>query len=210
MGICRNQSTMGDHGNKHLKFWRSSLPVFDPLERADEIKKIVCHGDERKYYRFRSARYYGGIASADCVGCNLDCAYCWSYKPRHNPRMGKFYSPAAVAGRLSTIARQHGYRQVRITGNEPTICREHLIEVISLLPSPRFILETNGILIDDQYVEALQFPNLHVRVSLKGANGEQFSRITGARPEFFERQLDALRYLIDGGVACNSLLYISR
>ncbi|MEM7814128.1 MAG: hypothetical protein QXK48_00900 [Candidatus Aenigmatarchaeota archaeon] len=32
----------------------------------------------RKYYRFIPAKFYGGIASVDCVGYNLCCVYCWS------------------------------------------------------------------------------------------------------------------------------------
>jgi len=31
----------------------------------------VCNERKRKYYRFRAARFYGGIATADCMGCNL-------------------------------------------------------------------------------------------------------------------------------------------
>ena len=58
--------------------------MMDPREFAEEIKKYVCRGIERKYYRFRYTRHYGGIATADCVGCNLRCFFCWSYRPREN------------------------------------------------------------------------------------------------------------------------------
>jgi uncharacterized Fe-S cluster-containing radical SAM superfamily protein len=45
--------------------------MYDPLEKAEEDAKLVCQGHHRKYYRFRAARFYGGIAAADCVGCCL-------------------------------------------------------------------------------------------------------------------------------------------
>ena len=38
---------------------------FDPLKRARDVEKLVMKGLARKYYRFRPARYYGGIGTAD-------------------------------------------------------------------------------------------------------------------------------------------------
>lgn len=179
--------------------------MINPLKEADSIKKMVCKNDERKYYRFRGGRFYGGIASADCVGCFLDCAYCWSQKPRKNLAIGKFYSPDEVVDKLVGIARKNGYDKVRITGNEPTLCKEHLLKIIKKVPKDfLFILETNGILIDDEYAEDLSiFKNLHVRVSLKGANQEMFSSITNTNAKFFRYQLDSLKRLVNNDISCN-------
>jgi uncharacterized Fe-S cluster-containing radical SAM superfamily protein len=61
-----------------------------------------------------------------------------------------------------------------------------------------FILETNGILIghDRTYAQDLsRYPNLHVRVSIKGTHEAEFSRLTGADPEGFGLQLKALENL---------------
>lgn len=174
--------------------------MYDAIERTEEIRKIVCKNNDRKYYRFRAARFYGGIATADCVGCNLNCFYCWSFYPRNNPeKIGKFYPPEEVAEKLIGIAEKNKYRYIRISGNEPTICKDHLIKVIELIPNKfTFILETNGILIgyDEEYTKSLsKFKNLHVRVSLKGATPEIFSKITGAKKENFYLQLKALENL---------------
>jgi uncharacterized Fe-S cluster-containing radical SAM superfamily protein len=68
-----------------------------------------------------------------------------------------------------------------------------------------FILETNGLLIghDPSYAKDLScFPNLYVRVSLKGACPEDFTRLTGAKPEGFTSQLKALENLLEEGVDC--------
>jgi uncharacterized Fe-S cluster-containing radical SAM superfamily protein len=45
------------------------VSAIDPIALAEEAGKIVGSGEKRKYYRFRPAFYYGGIATADCVGC---------------------------------------------------------------------------------------------------------------------------------------------
>ena len=47
------------------------MESFDPLERASQIEALVMKDNARKYYRFRYARFYGGICTADAVGCNL-------------------------------------------------------------------------------------------------------------------------------------------
>ena len=126
---------------------------------------------------------------------------------------GKFYSPAQVAGKLTHIALKKGFHQLRISGNEPTIARDHLIKVLELIPkSLLFILETNGILIgaDESYARDLaRFNNLCVRVSLKACNQTEFSAVTGAIPEGFQLQLQALESLARFGVNVHPALMIS-
>ncbi|RLG64522.1 molybdenum cofactor biosynthesis protein MoaA, partial [archaeon] len=64
---------------------------YDPFVKLKRIQRIVCKGIKRKYYRFRSGKWYGGIATADCCGCILKCIFCWSDYPRDNPdKVGKF------------------------------------------------------------------------------------------------------------------------
>ena len=188
--------------------------MYDPVEKAKAVARLVCRGHERKYHRFRPARFYGGIATADCLGCCLGCVICWSWhQVAHPETYGRFYSPQEVAHRLVAIARKKRFRQVRISGNEPTICREHLLAVLARIPADLdFVLETNGILIghDASYAQELAgFPNLHVRVSLKGATESEFSRLTGARPEGFGLQLAALTHLERAGVAAHPAVMVS-
>jgi uncharacterized Fe-S cluster-containing radical SAM superfamily protein len=175
--------------------------MFDAIELASRTGTIVCRDGERKYHRFRPSRFYGGIATADCVGCCLRCVFCWSWKVTVMPEdFGEFYSPEEVAGRLVSVAKRKGFHQLRISGNEPTLCKRHLIGVLDAVPGDYlFIIETNGILIgwDESYAEELsRFPNVHVRVSLKGTNEEEFSSLTGAKPEGYQLQLRALELLM--------------
>jgi uncharacterized Fe-S cluster-containing radical SAM superfamily protein len=182
----------------------------DPFELADFLRDKVCKNKSRKYYRFRGGRFYGGIAAADCVGCILDCVFCWSFKPRCNPdTVGKFYSAKHVVEKLMEIVRKNNFNKIRITGNEPTLCKEHLLEVLEYVPDDiLFILETNGILLDENYAKALNpfKHHLHVRVSLKGVTDEQFYLITAMEGKFIEFQFKALQYLIDQGISCNAAI----
>ena len=194
--------------------------MIDPINLSKETKEIVCRDKnnekERKYYRFRGTKFYGGIATADCIGCNLRCLFCWAWNKTVNPEEnGEFYNPKDVAEKLIQISEENDYNKVRISGNEPTIGKEHLLQVLTEIQGENleFILETNGILIgeDPSYAKKLnQFKDfLRVRVSIKGCNPNQFSEITQSKPGGFELQLNALKNLLENEVDCHPAAMIS-
>jgi len=119
----------------------------DPVERSRDVEQMVMKGDKRRYYRFRFAKFYGGIVTADAVGYNLLCAYCWNYSRNLNPaRFGDYYSPSEVADKLMELAENHDCHQFRISGAEPILGKAsavHLADVIKRLDG-NFIIETNG------------------------------------------------------------------
>ncbi|ALU12545.1 molybdenum cofactor biosynthesis protein MoaA [Ignicoccus islandicus DSM 13165] len=177
--------------------------MFDPIQLTEAVEKEVCKGEKRKYYRFRGGRFYGGSAAADVVGCNLRCVFCWS-KGSVRTDIGEFYSPEEVAEKLDRIAKSRGYYIVRLTGGEPTLCKEHLIEVIRLVTRKYlFVLETNGILIgyDEDLAKRLaSFDNLLVRISVKAPDPKTFSKVTGAREEAFDYVVRAFESLVRYGL----------
>jgi len=176
---------------------------FHALKRAEEVERIVVKGGRRKYYRFRAAAFYGGLATADAVGCCFLCAYCWNLGRNLQPdRAGEFYSGEEVARILLDIARRKGFRQVRISGAEPILGREsfqHLLEILEVIrkeaPGTRFILETNGFMLGyekDLVRELARFQRLLIRVSLKALEPEKFEKITGVQGKFYFYPLQAL------------------
>lgn len=190
--------------------------MYDPVKRTKSLEKIAYQGRDRRYYRFRGAKWYGGIATGDVAVCNLRCVFCWAGDSIMNrPQdIGKFYSPEDAFSKLDAIAKKGGFSQIRLSGQEPTIGREHLLGLLALVDQSRykFILETNGILIgaEPDYAPSLSgFKRLHVRVSLKGTCEEEFGMVTGAMPESFKLQLDSLANLIDAGVSCHPAVMVS-
>ncbi len=187
---------------------------YNPVQRHLAIEKLVTRmgpkGQERKYYRIRPARWYGGIITADCVGCGLLCKFCWvSDAVMLRPAdAGRFYTPRKIADGLVALAKKRSLDLLRVSGGEPTIGKPHLLQLLDALQGKgyRFILETNGIPIanDESYAENLsKYGFVHVRVSLKGCNEEEFAMLTGAKPNGFTLQLKALQNLIDAGVSCH-------
>lgn len=173
--------------------------MIHPIKLSIKIEKEVSKNTLKKYYRFRKTQFYGGCATADCLGCNLRCAYCWAQKKVWKPeRCGQFYTAREVAKRLISM----NLPLVRVSGGEPTIFKEHLLTLLALIPERiTFILETNGILLDKEYVkEWSKFENIYVRVSLKGVDEETFEKITGAEGKFFLNQLHTLELLKKYGI----------
>lgn len=194
--------------------------LYDPVQRHLAVEKMVTcmgqEGQERKYYRIRPARWYGGIVTADCVGCGLLCKFCWVSESvmLHPAEIGRFYTSKKVADRLVALARKRGLDLLRVSGGEPTIGKAHLLRLLDALQDKgyRFILETNGIPVayDESYAANLSRYNfVHVRVSLKGCNEEDFAILTGAKPEGFTLQLKALQYLVDAEVSCHPSVMVS-
>jgi uncharacterized Fe-S cluster-containing radical SAM superfamily protein len=188
--------------------------TYNPLKLAREVERIVTRGILRKYYRTaRSGRWYGGIATADCCGCCLKCVFCWSESPRDNPdRIGRFYSPEQIFNELIRCAKKSRYNQLRLSGNEPTIGKEHLLRLLSLIEQTeyKFILESNGVLIDPEYARDLsKFRCVHARISIKGTNPEEFELLTGADSQTFDLPLNGLKNLLDAGVPCHPAVMLS-
>ena len=191
----------------------------DPIKLAKNIEKAVIREEDgifyRKYWRFRGGRWYGGIATADCVGCNLACVFCGPITFMEEKGIkGKFYDPTHVARKLKQIAYSRKYKYLRVSGGEPTIGFKHLMQVIENVSDfpGTFIVETNGILIgwNKSLAEALSdFHNIHVRVSIKGTNEEEFERLTLADRRFFRYQLMALKNLLDANVSFHPAIVAS-
>lgn len=183
-------------------FVTPNFQPFDPLELAQLTEKIVGQGDSRKYTAFYCTGVYGGISTGYLVGCCLRCVFCWVSLAREFPqKFGRFYNPEEVAGQLIHNAQKRRVERVRISGGEPTICKQHLLRVLDLVSQAgySFVLETNGILLgkDPEYVAALtKYDNLYLRICLKAGTPEGFQKRTGARSEFYELPYLAIKYAL--------------
>lgn len=181
----------------------------DPFKLAELVEKYVTrktgNSVERRYYRFRGGKWYGGIATGDVVGCNLRCKFCWSWRYSYYAERGWFQSPELAFNRLVSIANKCKYKYLRLSGGEPTIGSEHLYRLLELVENEKFyfILETNGLLIgkSTNYANRLaNYSKLLIRVSFKGCTPEEFEYLTGANSKYYEYQFLALENLYNSGL----------
>jgi uncharacterized Fe-S cluster-containing radical SAM superfamily protein len=159
---------------------------YDPVARSREIERLVMRDHKRLAYKFRFQRFYGGIATCDCIGCNLLCAYCWNYSRNLNPgsdRDATFCSPLDVATRLETIAKRGQTDMARISGCEPFLgaaSAKWLADIISN-SDLSFVIETNGVMIGawPHILESFkELRNFRIRLAFKGENALEFEKIT--------------------------------
>lgn len=189
-------------------YLKKGFQPYDPIiELMRLTKEKVCHGEARKYTDFYCVGVYGGISTGYLVGCCLRCVFCWVDLSRDFPdRFGQFYMPDQVAERLIANARQRRVSRLRLSGGEPTLCKDHLLGVLDRVEGHgfTFILETNGILLghDPDYAHSLsKYRDVHVRVSLKAGNATGFEMRTGARGEYWELPLRAIERLMSANVS---------
>jgi uncharacterized Fe-S cluster-containing radical SAM superfamily protein len=107
-------------------------------------------------------------------------------------------------------------RRARISGAEPTLCPDHLCEVLELVHQDikdfdLFVIETNGIVLsqDESFASRLaQYASVrgndtvgHVRLSIRGGLPEPFVDKTGCASEFMNLPFIAVERLWDAGVS---------
>jgi uncharacterized Fe-S cluster-containing radical SAM superfamily protein len=190
------------------------LGGFDPVALAEKIEPLVAPWrggvQLRRYARFRWSRHYGGNVAGDVIGCNLRCAFCWAWRFAFRAYGGVPLSPREAARRLLKEARGRRVLVARLTGGEPTIGWNHLLELVPILlaslPSAVFVVETNGILIGAGRVEPLELVRragrgrVFFRISIKAASPETFEKITGAAGWALDLQIKALERLAGEGL----------
>ena len=146
--------------------------------------------------------------------CNMACPICFAYAGAANYIYEPSYDQIVEMIRNLRNNKPWACNALQFSGGEPTLGKEHLLRLLELLDGKgfTFILETNGIPLaytGDYAARLSRFRFVHVRVSLKGCNEEEFARLTGARPEGFQLQLKALKKLVQHGVSCHASVMAS-
>lgn len=193
----------------------------DPVKLTEATRVIVCRRIDgipcRKYTDFYAVGVYGGIATAYSVGCNFRCIFCWVDWSRDWPeKYGQFYSPRNVYTRLQKIMKKNGLRRARISGAEPTLCPDHLCEVLKLVHRDAedfdlFVIETNGIVISQEENLASRLSEFasrynkktvgHVRLSIRGGLPDAYKEKTGCTPESVDLPFIAAERMWEAGVS---------
>lgn len=186
---------------------RLSKP-FDPIKVSEMTEMMVCRKTSRKYTAFYSTGVYGGITTGYVVGCNLRCVFCWTDWSRDFPEVyGSFYTHEEAFINLMNEAMKKGLKKMRLSGGEPTLCREHLISLLELIENSQvklFVLETNGLTfgMDKSYVRKIgEFRKVHVRLCIKAGTPEDFTKKTGCKSDAFDIPFNGIRNLLDEGVS---------
>ena len=202
------------------------------LRPIKEVKKLEFQNPAYSAaYRFKGKsgdpRNYNKVFVAQVSGCTYSCNFC--YVPPEvnvaNPRLGKFFSPQEIVDCfLSTRKKsKEPMNVIRITGGEPTIVPEIIIDIYDEMEK-RGLNESTYLWIDTnlsttKYIEKLEndLKNIMQKINVgvvgcfKGVCKEDFSMLTGARQEFYENQFKStklfLKWKTDFYVYLPALIY---
>jgi len=182
----------------------------------DEIKKLEFQNPPysaalKLEGRTGDPRNYNKVFAVQVSGCTYACNFC--YVPPEinmaNPAFGKFFSPKEILDFfLSAKSKsKEPMNVIRITGGEPTIIPEIIIDVFNEIEKrdlkTYLWIDTN--LSMSKYLEKtesdlkniLNKRNVGVVGCFKGVCKEDFSMLTGVEPKFYENQFETAKLFLD-------------
>ena len=154
--------------------------------------------------------------------CNLRCRYCFymdESKNRDVPSHGQMDEKTTdlLISRIAEDLNNKGIANISFQGGEPLVSGigyfKHFIEKMKEYPDieTHYSLQTNGTLINDEFVKLFKDNNFLIGVSLDGyeENMNRF-RVGPGIENVYEKVLEGIGLLKEGGVDFNILTVITR
>ncbi len=182
----------------------------------DEIKKLEFQnpsysGAFRAHGRRGDPRDYNKVFAVQVSGCTYSCNYCYVPPAANaaNPSFGKFFSAKEIVDNflLAKSKSKEPMNVIRLTGGETTIVPEIIADVYSEIEKRGLDIylwvDTN--LSTSVFIERIESDlkdvlcqrNVGVVGCFKGVSKEDFSMITGASQESYERQFKMAKLLLN-------------
>jgi uncharacterized Fe-S cluster-containing radical SAM superfamily protein len=153
---------------------------------------------------------FNRVFAVQLSGCTFDCNFCY-VPPEVNvasPNFGNFFSSKEIIEHFIK-AREKSKEPInvlRITGGEPTIIPEIIIEIydkLERIPGTYLWIDTNLSIaknllkFESDLKDIMQKKNVGVVGCFKGVSKEDFSIVTGAKLEFYETQFEVAKLYLD-------------
>lgn len=141
------------------------------------------------------------------LGCNINCSYCYekTYRQKHKPK--KEYDLNAILKRMEENCNNGGHHQVGLHGGEILTLPKKDVETLlakSFALQKQSGLQTNGTLIDDDYIAMFKKYNTTVGISWDGPD-ELSEYRKGAK--HVERIIEKL---VQEGVAVSTIIVVTK
>jgi len=183
---------------KNIKKIRFQNPPYSAAYRLEGK-----NGDPKKYNK---------SLTVQVAGCNYDCNFCYVPKGQKtaDTKYGKYFSAKEIIEIFSEARKEseEPLNVIRISGGEPIIVPEIILDVYRELE--KMDLKEVYIWIDtnistSKYLEksesdlkdVMKKKNIGVVGCFKGVCREDFSMITCAKPEFYEKQFETAKLFLD-------------
>ena len=118
--------------------------------------------------------------------CNLRCCHCWA-----SCDSNVVENHLTINTMIATIKNAYslGMRSLKITGGEPFVYKEEIIQIFDYLldfPDINIRMETNGTLLDDSLIERINAQNVALSVSLHDFRSEMHDKFVGQPGAFLK------------------------
>ncbi len=155
-------------------------------------------------------REYSKVFTIQLSGCDFDCNYCYVPKQINiaNPELGRYFSAKEIISFFLSAKQEskEPMNVVRISGGNPTIIPEIIIDIYNEIKSQNLDvylwidsnLSTPKYLegLDDNLKNTLNQKNVGVVGCFKGVCKEDFSLLTGAEPEYYQKQFETAKWFL--------------
>ncbi|MHA1311820.1 MAG: radical SAM protein [Candidatus Helarchaeota archaeon] len=185
-----------------------------------QLKCIFCFNrDERREKNIKNEKIFNGTWDKIMPKVENNC-----YSKIEEEMKNKFYfvklSPKEVFQGLTHIAKYCPTSHYRISGCEPTLDFNHLLEILKLFKNKKesenekffFILETNGIFLGkrpENINKLNEFKDfLHIRISFKTPSKKMYYKLTGINEQtnFHQYPYEALKYCLEQNISVHPVL----
>ena len=155
-------------------------------------------------------REYSKVFTIQVSGCDFDCNYCYVPKQINvaNPELGRYFSVKEIISFFLSAKQKskEPMNVIRISGGNPTIVPEIIVDVYNEIKNQNLdvYLWIDSNLSTVKYLEALKDnlkdifnqKNVGVVGCFKGICKEDFSLLTGAEPEYYQRQFETAKWFL--------------
>ena len=133
--------------------------------------------------------------------CNLNCEHCWV--PKDSYDTSSILSEEKIDEILDFIKRKK-IPNIKISGGEPLIYKDTISVIIKFAQENgiNVSIETNGTLLDKDFIKDHLYEKLHYSVSLDSANPQEYDRFRGMTGAFFKTH-EAIKSLVKYDVNFN-------
>lgn len=158
---------------------------------------------------FNLKKYLGYIEVACFTsGCNFRCKTCQNFDITYNSS-SKLMIPMDTAKQLTSLRRKYGVNRMAISGGEPTLNKQWLIQFFKCLKEinsdaeTRLHLDTNASILTENYIDELIDAGMtDIGPDLKAFNLDTFMKITCLDDEilaqkYLDTSWNAVKYIVN-------------
>ena len=158
------------------------------------LKPVAIHLDpveKKPLYHFHPGEV---ILSVGTLGCNLDCKFCQNHSISQDFDVSSFQGVKDVSPEgILDLCKQHGYKFVAFTYNEPSVFFEYMFDVAVLCRAEgiKTVMVSNGQINEEPLLMLIEYMDAF-NIDLKSFNPGFYKKICGGEIETTKQTIETI------------------